>query len=203
MRLWRYWPKPRRAKIGLSSVIYTAARWGIKMNSWWRYERNFNKHSRSIRLFEREEVMTPIRLTPTLFNRTEPFRRQILLTEYLLCLEITCQVLLNDFRRLYGWGRLSSLPEANSLMVSVCQVSFGPFVLVLELSSEPEAVSLKTSRTLKWGQDQLYVVWMHALTTIGRKRKQGSYDGAGTIIRRWWQKVDKEVELQEVGFTYI
>lgn len=84
-------------------------------------------HNRSICLVERVEAMTRAHRydwPPTLIDRTEPFRRQVLLT---VCLEITCQVLLNDFRRLYGWGRLSSSPEVNSLIVSVCQVSFSYF----------------------------------------------------------------------------
>lgn len=101
------------------------------MNSWWLYERNFQR-AQPINPFNRAsrgyDARPPIRLTlNVILSRTKPFRRQILLTEYLLCLEITCQVLLSDFRRLLWDGKTQQLPEANSLIVSVCQVSFGPF----------------------------------------------------------------------------
>lgn len=143
-------------------------------------------HNRSICLVERVEAMTRAHRydwPQTLIDRTEPFRRQVLLTEYLFCLEITFQVLLNGFRRLYGWGRLSSSPEVNSLIVSACQVSFSSFFfppnyhpnlkLALWKHLEPSS-GVRINST-------------YALTTIGRKRKQGLIRCAGTRIRRWWQ----------------
>lgn len=191
MRLWRYWPKPRRAKIGLSSVIYAAARWGIKMNRWWLYERNFQR-AQQINPFSRAsrgyDARPPIRLTLNVIQQNWAFQTANPLNGISpLRRKSRAKFSWVTFGAFFGMGRLSSSPEANSLIVSVCQVSFGPFFFLLKLSSEPEAAEWKYLEPSSGVRINSTLVWMHALTSIGRRRKKGLIRCAGTRIRRWWQ----------------
>lgn len=87
-----------------------------------------------------------------------------------------------------------------------CLCRSASLALVLFFSnSHPnlKAGSLKISRTLKCCQGKFHVLKIHALTKIGRERKQGfirfevrEFGGDG-------RQVVEEIELQEVGFTYI